>query len=288
VEWNLLLSVVLGFLMAADASRDVAASPKANSVYVAVFKNQTLQRGLELDLTQALIRAIESRTAYKVVSDRDSAGSELLGTITIASKARLNSNQTVEANKYEMVVTAQVAWRDVDTGEMLLGQRKPGQVARVETAPDNPLSLGDPTDMPPDKALFLAGSVEFCLQHYHEADHYFTQLTELHNDSPLCEKAIELSILSKHIATGDADYDSSKAAEARMLIDKALHKDQKVNPRTDTDRAGSRSTPSGAPYLTFQAKSNYAPELTGSIHSDFTDAVNCLAAQIASTMEKRQ
>jgi Lipopolysaccharide-assembly len=299
MEWNTLLSIVLGVLMAADASQDDAAAQKAAAnpksatpasagkrltVYVPVFKNQTAQRGVESELTEAVIREIESKTPYKVVSDRDSAESELLGTIATITKHLLNSNQVVEADKCEMVVTVQVAWRDVHTGEMPLRPRKPGPMPGMETAQDNPLPLGDPMSMPPDRALFLAGSVEFCLQHYREADHYFTHVTELHPDSPLCDKAIELAMLSKHMATGDADYESNKAAEARMVIDKALHKYPKGEQHTDTDTTGSVSAP---PYVTFQAKSNYTPEFTGSIcHSDSAKAVNCLAVQIVSMMEK--
>lgn len=82
--------------------------------------------------------------------------------------------------------------------------------------------LNDPTGPLADKSLFLAGSVKFYREDYREADHYFTQLTELHPNSPLCEKAIELAIISKHLGTGGADYDGRKVAEARQLIDKAL------------------------------------------------------------------
>jgi len=82
--------------------------------------------------------------------------------------------------------------------------------------------LNDPTGPLADKSLFLAGSVKFYRQDYREADHYFTQLTELHPNSPLCDKAIELGIISKHLGTGGADYDGRKVAEARLLIDKAL------------------------------------------------------------------
>jgi outer membrane protein assembly factor BamD (BamD/ComL family) len=82
--------------------------------------------------------------------------------------------------------------------------------------------LNDPTGPLADKSLFLAGSVKFYRQDYREADHYFTQLIELHPNSPLCDKAVELGIICKHLGTGGADYDGRKVAEARLLIDKAL------------------------------------------------------------------
>jgi outer membrane protein assembly factor BamD (BamD/ComL family) len=73
-----------------------------------------------------------------------------------------------------------------------------------------------------DKALFLAGSVKFYREDYREADHYFSQLVEMHPNSPFAAQAVELAIISKHMSTGGADYDGRKVAEARMLVDTAL------------------------------------------------------------------
>lgn len=72
------------------------------------------------------------------------------------------------------------------------------------------------------KALFLCGYIKFFREDYKEADHYFTQLTEMHKDSDLAPRALELGIICKTLATGGPDYDGRKAAEARMLIDTAL------------------------------------------------------------------
>jgi outer membrane protein assembly factor BamD (BamD/ComL family) len=73
-----------------------------------------------------------------------------------------------------------------------------------------------------DKALFLAGSVKFFREDYKEADHFFTQLVEMHPNSPLASRAVELAIISKHMSTGGSDYDGRKVAEARQLVDTAL------------------------------------------------------------------
>ncbi len=74
-----------------------------------------------------------------------------------------------------------------------------------------------------DKSLFLVGSVHFFNQNYKEADHYFTQLVEMHPNSPFASQAVELGIISKHLSTGGADYDGRKVAEARILVHKALN-----------------------------------------------------------------
>jgi outer membrane protein assembly factor BamD (BamD/ComL family) len=73
-----------------------------------------------------------------------------------------------------------------------------------------------------DKALFLAGSVKFYREDYKEADHYFSQLVQMHPNSPLASRAVELAIISKHMSTGGALYDGRKVAEARQLVHKAL------------------------------------------------------------------
>jgi outer membrane protein assembly factor BamD (BamD/ComL family) len=73
-----------------------------------------------------------------------------------------------------------------------------------------------------DKALFLAGSVRFFRQDYKEADHYYSQLVEMHPNSPFASQALELAIISKQLSTGGALYDGRKVAEARKLVDTAL------------------------------------------------------------------
>jgi outer membrane protein assembly factor BamD (BamD/ComL family) len=73
-----------------------------------------------------------------------------------------------------------------------------------------------------DKSLFLAGSVRFFREDYREADYYFSQLVEMHPNSPFAPQAIELAIISKHMSTGGSDYDGRKVAEARQLVDVAL------------------------------------------------------------------
>jgi outer membrane protein assembly factor BamD (BamD/ComL family) len=73
-----------------------------------------------------------------------------------------------------------------------------------------------------DKSLFLAGSVKFFRRDYKEANHYYSQLVEMHPNSPFVEQAIKLAIISKELSTGGPDYDSRQLAEARRLVDTAL------------------------------------------------------------------
>jgi outer membrane protein assembly factor BamD (BamD/ComL family) len=73
-----------------------------------------------------------------------------------------------------------------------------------------------------DRALFLSGSVYFFNEDYKEADHCFTQLVDMHPNSPFVQDALELGIIAKHMSTGGSDYDGRKTAEARQMVDRAL------------------------------------------------------------------
>jgi outer membrane protein assembly factor BamD (BamD/ComL family) len=73
-----------------------------------------------------------------------------------------------------------------------------------------------------DKALFLQASVKFYRKEYKEAQTLYSQLVEMHKNSPFVEQAIELAIISKQLSTGGSDYDGRQLAEARKMIDTAL------------------------------------------------------------------
>lgn len=82
--------------------------------------------------------------------------------------------------------------------------------------------INDMTGPLADKALFLAGSVKFYREDYKEADYNFSQLVEMHPNSPLASRAVELGIICKHMSTGGPEYDTRKCAEARQLVHAAL------------------------------------------------------------------
>jgi len=73
-----------------------------------------------------------------------------------------------------------------------------------------------------DRALFLEGSVKFYRGDFKEADHCYSQIVEMHRNSPFAPQALELAIVSKQLATGGPDYDGRRLVEARKLIDTAL------------------------------------------------------------------
>jgi hypothetical protein len=109
------------------------------TVYVPIFENNTFWRGLEFDITRAVVRAIEDKTPYKVVSDRDRADTELLGTVVSFNKNILNRNQLNEQRETETVLTVAVTWKDLRTGEILSAPKPPApQLGADPNAPPPP------------------------------------------------------------------------------------------------------------------------------------------------------
>jgi hypothetical protein len=115
---------------------------KVHTVYVPMFENHTVgafRRGIEVDLTRAVVREIETRTPYKVVHDRSRADTELCGTITTYQKNLVNRNQLNEVREAETILKAKVVWKDLRTGEVL-SQARPGPRGPIAPPfdPDNP------------------------------------------------------------------------------------------------------------------------------------------------------
>src|SRR5436309_13862790 len=76
-----------------------------HTVYVPTFTSQVMidstRRTLHEDLTKAVIREIEAKTPYKVVSDSAFADTELSGHIIALTKNLLNRNQLNEIREAE-------------------------------------------------------------------------------------------------------------------------------------------------------------------------------------------
>jgi Lipopolysaccharide-assembly len=108
-----------------------------HTVRVPIFKNNTYWRGLEFDLTRAVVREVESKTPFKVVGEGCSADTELTGAIVVFNKNILNRTQYNEVREGETVLAVEVYWRDLRSGQ-ILSQPRP---------PNGPPPL--PTDTPP-------------------------------------------------------------------------------------------------------------------------------------------
>jgi len=112
-----------------------------HTVYVPIFKNLTLWRGIEFDLTRAVIREIEAKTPYKVVSNPDCADTELKGTIVSLNKNVINRNQLNEIREAETTLAVEITWKDLRSGEILSRPRPPGLANTSIPGPPSPSGL---------------------------------------------------------------------------------------------------------------------------------------------------
>jgi hypothetical protein len=116
-----------------------------HTVHVPIFKNTTFRRGVEFDLTRAVIREIEAKTPYKVVGEGCNADTELTGKIVALNKNVINRNQQNEIREAETALAVEVVWRDLRSGE-ILSKPKPGPGSPPPPPPGTP---GAPSGPPP-------------------------------------------------------------------------------------------------------------------------------------------
>lgn len=128
--------------------------PNIRTIYVPVFKitsfHASPNRGIEVDLTQAIVDEINSRrTPLRVVSDISQADTELVGTITNVMK--LVQNRTLEnlTREVDMILVAEVVWRDLRTGKVLSSTRQadPERDDATPFDPSIPKASPPPGDM---------------------------------------------------------------------------------------------------------------------------------------------
>lgn len=95
-----------------------------STVCIEMFDNESFQRGVEYELTDALAKRIEAQTPYKIVSDKNRADSVINGKITLVATSVLTAErQTGRAMEKEVGITAVVNWKNLKTGQLLLDNR---------------------------------------------------------------------------------------------------------------------------------------------------------------------
>lgn len=125
---------VLGYTTRPRYARDI------RTIRVPIFKNKTLIRDVEFELTEAIIREVEAKTPWKVV-DGD-ADVELSGTIVTFLKREVLQNTLNGVRAAELVMNVQVSWKDLRTGQDLTRQdmAPPPEILLPHGAPPPPLA----------------------------------------------------------------------------------------------------------------------------------------------------
>lgn len=90
------------------------------TVSVHIFQNDTYDRDVEFALADSLVKEIETRTGYKVVSDRR-ADTLLTGRIRRVERDQLSKSRLTGLSEEVLVkVTIDFQWRDLRNGRVLV------------------------------------------------------------------------------------------------------------------------------------------------------------------------
>lgn len=93
-----------------------------NTIAVPIFANNTLQRGLEVQLTESLNKQIRNRTPW-VLADSSRADTTLQGVITFYELAQLSQTPGTGLVQEQTVrIRVNFEWRDNRTGDLLVGR----------------------------------------------------------------------------------------------------------------------------------------------------------------------
>ncbi|MEM9419228.1 MAG: LptE family protein [Planctomycetota bacterium] len=106
------------------------------SVAVPIFDNRTFYRGVEYDLTEAVVKEIEQRTPYKTM-DANVADTLISGTVTSVVVQQLSrTREGGLPQEVQVTVTIDYDWTDQRTGAKLTSRRSFSGVGRyVPTQP---------------------------------------------------------------------------------------------------------------------------------------------------------
>jgi hypothetical protein len=148
---------IFGYRLGADALYDT----NIKTVYVPTFTNRAFQttpfRGVEIDLQKAVVREIGQKTRFKVISDPDRADTELQANVVSIGKTVLNRNQQNLIREADIVLTVDVLWRDLRTGEILSAPKRgrtigPAGLPAIQTEPP---PVFDPSNPPPPEPVVV-------------------------------------------------------------------------------------------------------------------------------------
>lgn len=90
------------------------------TISVPYFENTSNTRSVEFNLREALIKEIEQRTPYKVVSGTGPASTRLTGSVTNVKRQLLSRDATAGlTQEVETTVTINFEWRDLKTGNTI-------------------------------------------------------------------------------------------------------------------------------------------------------------------------
>lgn len=107
------------------------------SVSIPIFQNETTSRGLEVQLTESLIKELQSRTPWHIAPS-DRADTTLVGVITDTRLFALSDNpRTGLVQEQAVQLTIRFEWRDNRSGEIIVA--RDGYTASSVFSPSRPV-----------------------------------------------------------------------------------------------------------------------------------------------------
>ena len=104
-------------------------NPNIRTIYVPIVRNDTFRAMVGVQLTEAIIKAVELRTPYKVIGNA-SADSTLTCRVISESKQVITENRTDDPRAVDALLNIELTWLD-RRGNLLMENRfvPPGQYA---------------------------------------------------------------------------------------------------------------------------------------------------------------
>jgi hypothetical protein len=107
-----------GYSFGSTFSRDV------QTVEVPIFKNSTFSRGIEVELTDAIIKEIHATTPWRVVAGGDGGQATLEGTIAATELQKLSTARTSGlAQEVAVRMSVDFTFRDNRSGRILVSRQ---------------------------------------------------------------------------------------------------------------------------------------------------------------------
>ncbi len=108
----------------AGYSNETLYPAEIRSVRLEMFDNRSFRRGVEYTLSDALAKRIEATTPYKIVSSQDRADSVISGQLVSIDQSALSIERDLAIPlEKEVVLTAVVNWKNLNTGQLMINSR---------------------------------------------------------------------------------------------------------------------------------------------------------------------
>ena len=96
-----------------------------DTVFVEMFDSTSFRKGIEFELTNALVQRIAANTPYHIRANRKDADSVIYGKIIdVSERVLAHQRQLDRPMQEQLIVVAEVTWKDLRSGKMLMDRQR--------------------------------------------------------------------------------------------------------------------------------------------------------------------